>query len=176
MSILEHSWCRNTYSWHCQESVFLRKIYSWLLSSLSIICREPPLAERHVFATLFCLYVCPFVCLFFRTNEKQAILLYFGTNEKLELEGILFMSGYPQIFRISQKIRISPKKIYTPRFFDFWNCFWKCGFLQRKNFDFWIFFENVEFFQKKIRFLNFFFEIVDFSPKIRNPHFFFLIF
>ena len=35
----------------------------------------------------------------------QAILLYFGTNEKLELEGILYMFGYPQISRISQKIR-----------------------------------------------------------------------
>ena len=38
-------------------------------------------------------------------NENQAILLYFRTNEKHK--GIPFISGYPQIFRIFQKNRIS---------------------------------------------------------------------
>ena len=71
----------------------------------------------------------------------QAILLYFGTNEKLELEGILFMSGYPQIFRISQKIRISPKNFYTPDLL-----FWIFSF----------FFENVDFSNFFFRFLEFF--------------------
>ena len=111
-----------------------------------------------------CLSVCLFVCLFFRTNEMQAILLYFGTNEKLELEGILFMSGYPQIFRISQKIRISQKNFYTPRFFfDFFIFFWKCGFFQKKIFSISGIFLKMWIFPKKI-FLKFF-SISDFFSK-----------
>ena len=59
-------------------------------------------------------------------NEEQAIILDFRTNEKHK--GIPFISGYPQIFRIFQKNRISifiyffinldfSKKLDTPRFF-----------------------------------------------------------
>jgi len=149
---------------------------------MSVFAARPPLAERHVFATLFRLFVCLFVCLFFslffRTNEMQAILLYFGTNEKLELEGILFMSGYPQIYRISQKIRIFPKKFYTPKFFLIFSFLLKMWIFLK------IFFSSSGIFLKvwifpKIFFLNFFFsrfliffEILDFSQKIRYPHFF----
>ena len=161
---------RNEYSWTflVQEYLFLALLgicvpeENIFLTSVIIInnCREAPLAERHVFAKRFC--VCLFVCLFFRTNEKQAILLYFGTNEKLELEGILFMSGYPQIFRISQKIRISPKNFYTPRFFfDFFIFFLKMWIFPIFFFSISGIFLKMWIFPKK-KFSIFFFSISDF--------------
>ena len=175
---------RNEYSWTflVQEYLFLALSgicvpeENIFLTSVIIINNLPraPTGREACFRYTI-LSVCLSVCLsVFPHKWKAGNSFVFPNIWKAWIRGNS-TSGYPQVFRISQIITISPKKIYTPRFFDFWNCLWKCGFLHRKKFDFWIFFENVEFFQKKIRFLSFFSRLWIFLQKLETPIFFLIL-
>ena len=138
----------------------------------NIIAARPLRAERHVFATRFCLFVCLFVCLSVCFSAQMKSRRFFCIFAQMNS---IYVWISPDFSNFSNNHDISKKNLY-PQIFWFLKLFLKMWIFPKKKFDFWIFFWKCRIFpKKKNRFLSFFSRLWIFLQKLDTPNFIFFV-